>query len=518
MTAIPANSSSSSSVLPQFENTDEELAYLRAELLALKQQVKDVEHVCGAVARGDLTQKVEQGGDLVNGMVENLKLFAREVKELSREVRTEGTLGGQAQASNAEGEWREITDIIHNFASNHTSLIREISQVTRGVALGDFSKRVELDVRGEALELKNTVNGMTVRLERMATEVSSVTRDVGTYGKLGGQANVSDVEGDWLVLVMNVNCLCASLTDQVRAVSDVTAAVASGDFTKKIALSGEGELRTLQDSVNSMVDQLSAIVSEVTRVTVEDGTKGMLWSQVRVECVQGAWAELMGSVNTMASNSTNIVRAVAEVAKAVALGDLTKQIDLDVQGEMLELKFIMNSMVSTLGLIANEVTRVSLEVGTEGRLGGQASVPEVQGVWKAIAGGDLERLLVYDARGEMLECKEALNGLSRTLSGFADEITRSTREVGAEGKLGGQARLMWAGGTWKDVVGSVNVLANNLTLQTRVLAVVITAVARGDFTQKIVGMDVSGEMLALVNSVNDLIDQLAREKASSEAK
>ncbi|KAG2002222.1 atypical/HisK protein kinase, variant 3 [Coprinopsis cinerea AmutBmut pab1-1] len=513
------------------------------ELKLLKAQVQDVARVCNAVARGDLSQKITvpvqgvvmvQLKDVINGMVDKLGQFAKEVTRVSQEVGTEGKLGGQALVLDVEGTWRELTGVVNKLAANLTNQVRSIAKVTKAVALGDLSKQIEVDARGEILDLKNTVNGMVVRLRALAAEVTRVTLEVGSQGKLGGQAHVPDVEGVWFELVRNVNRMCSSLTDQVRSIAMVTTAVARGDLTQKITIQVEGEMSTLKGTVNSMVDQLSAFASEVTRVALEVGTQGILGGQAKVEGVQGTWADLTRNVNKMASNLTDQVRSISEVTKAVAAGDLTKLVNVDVQGEMLDLKMTVNSMVSQLSTLANEVTRVSLEVGTEGILGGQADVPGVQGMWKAltdnvnlmamnltnqvrsiaqvtkaVAGGDLTKKIDVDARGEILELKDTVNGMTASLSVFADEVTRVAREVGTEGRLGGQARVTNVGGTWKDLTDNVNVMANNLTLQVRTIAVATTAVARGDLTQKITGVSVSGEMLSLVNTINDMIDQLA---------
>ncbi|KIJ97792.1 hypothetical protein K443DRAFT_681283 [Laccaria amethystina LaAM-08-1] len=513
------------------------------ELKLLKAQVQDVARVCNAVARGDLSQKITvpvqgvvmvQLKDVINTMVDKLGQFAKEVTRVSQEVGTEGKLGGQALVLDVEGTWRELTGVVNKLAANLTSQVRSIAKVTKAVALGDLSKQIEVDARGEILDLKNTVNGMVVRLRALAAEVTRVTLEVGSQGKLGGQAHVPDVEGVWFELVRNVNRMCSSLTDQVRSIAKVTTAVARGDLTQKIEISVEGEMSTLKGTVNSMVDQLSAFASEVTRVALEVGTQGILGGQAKVEGVQGTWADLTRNVNKMASNLTDQVRSISEVTKAVALGDLGKLVNVDVQGEMLDLKMTVNSMVAQLSTLANEVTRVSLDVGTEGILGGQAFVPDVQGMWrvltdnvnlmamnltnqvrsiaqvtKAVAGGDLTKKIEVDVRGEILDLKETVNGMTESLSVFADEVTRVAREVGTEGRLGGQARVTNVGGTWKDLTDNVNVMANNLTLQVRTIAVATTAVAKGDLTQKITGVSVSGEMLNLVNTINDMIDQLA---------
>jgi osomolarity two-component system sensor histidine kinase NIK1 len=513
------------------------------ELRLLKAQVTDVSRVCNAVARGDLSQKITvpvqgvvmvQLKDIINTMVDKLGQFAKEVTRVSQEVGTEGKLGGQALVLDVEGTWRELTGVVNKLAANLTSQVRSIAKVTKAVALGDLSKQIEVDARGEILDLKNTVNGMVVRLRALAAEVTRVTLEVGSQGKLGGQAHVPDVEGVWFELVRNVNRMCSSLTDQVRSIANVTTAVAKGDLTQKIEIEVEGEMSTLKRTVNSMVDQLSAFASEVTRVALEVGTQGILGGQARVEGVQGTWADLTRNVNKMASNLTDQVRSISEVTKAVALGDLSKTVQVDVQGEVLDLKMTVNSMVEQLSTLANEVTRVSIEVGTDGLLGGQAFVPDVQGMWKvltdnvnlmamnltnqvrsiaevtkAVAGGDLTKKIDVDVRGEILELKETVNGMTESLSVFADEVTRVAREVGTEGRLGGQATVMNVGGTWKDLTDNVNVMAANLTIQVRTIALATTAVARGNLGQKVVGVAVSGEMLSLVNTINDMIDQLA---------
>ncbi|KAI6127235.1 hypothetical protein F5141DRAFT_1186385 [Pisolithus sp. B1] len=497
------------------------------ELRLLKAQVQDVARVCNAVARGDLSQKITvpvqgvvmvQLKDVINTMVDKLGQFAKEVTRVSQEVGTEGKLGGQALVLDVEGTWRELTGVVNKLAANLTNQVRSIATVTKAVALGDLSKQIDVDARGEILDLKNTVNGMVVRLRALAAEVTRVTLEVGSQGKLGGQAHVPDVEGVWF----EVNRMCSSLTDQVRSIAKVTTAVAKGDLTQKVEIEVEGEMLTLKKTVNSMVGQLGAFASEVTRVALEVGTQGILGGQARVEGAQGTWADLTRNVNKMASNLTDQVRSISDVTKAVARGDLSKVITVDVQGEMLDLKVTVNSMVSQLSTLANEVTRVSLEVGTEGILGGQAYVPDVQGMWKvltdnvnlmamnltnqvrsiaevtkAVAAGDLTKKIEVDVRGEIMELKETVNGMTESLSHFAAEVTRVAREVGTEGKLGGQARVTNVGGTWK------------LTLQVRTIAVATTGVARGDLTQQITGVSVSGEMLALVNTINDMIAQLA---------
>ncbi|KAK0207938.1 hypothetical protein DFS33DRAFT_1254840 [Desarmillaria ectypa] len=512
------------------------------ELKLLKDQVQDVARVCNAVANGDLSQKitVEVRGvvmvslkDAINTMVEKLGKFAKEVTRVSQEVGTEGRLGGQAVVPDVEGTWQELTDVVNNLAANLTSQVRSIAAVTKAVAVGDLSKQIEVDARGEILDLKNTVNGMVIRLRALAAEVTRVTLEVGSQGKLGGQATVEDVEGVWFELVKNVNRMCLSLTDQVRSIASVTTAVAEGDLTRKVEIEVEGEMHQLKATVNSMVDDLNAFASEVTRVALEVGTQGILGGQAKVEGVKGTWADLTRNVNKMANNLTDQVRSISKVTKAVATGNLTQLVDVDAQGEMLDLKITVNKMVEQLSVFASEVTRVSLEVGTEGELGGQAVVPGVFGTWKAltdnvnlmamnltnqvrsiaevtkaVANGDLSKRVEIDVKGEFLELKETVNQMTSSLSVFADEVTRVAREVGTEGRLGGQAQVKNVAGTWKDLTDNVNVMASNLTNQVRVIAIATSAVAHGDLTQKIVGVSVSGEMLELVETINKMIDQL----------
>ncbi|KAG8940973.1 hypothetical protein FRC04_004864, partial [Tulasnella sp. 424] len=363
------------------------------ELQLLKAQVQDVARVCKAVANGDLTQKITvpvQGSvmvqlkEVINTMVERLAEFASEVTRVSDEVGTQGKLGGQVSEVALGGTWQELCRTVNKLAANLTDQVRAIAQVTKAVALGDLSKMIEVDAQGEILELKTTVNGMVIRLRKLAEEVSRVSLEVGTLGNLGGQADVPDVEGVWWQLTNNVNKMCLNLTQQVRSIATVTTAVAKGDLTQRIEIEVEGEMATLKDTVNSMVQQLNTFASEVTRVALEVGTMGVLGGQAQVEGVQGTWADLTNNVNKMAENLTAQVRSIANVTKAVASGDLQQTVQVDVQGEMLDLKNTVNSMVRQLYTLANEVTRVSLEVGMEGKLGGQAMVEGVEGMWEVL--------------------------------------------------------------------------------------------------------------------------------------
>src|SRR5438045_2790438 len=388
-------------------------------------------------------------------------------------------------------------------------------------------------LEGEVLRTAKTVNRMVEQLGAFASEVTRVAREVGTEGKLGGQAKVQRVAGTWKDLTENVNLMAGNLTAQVRNIATVTTAVANGDLTKKITVDVKGEFLELKDTVNVMVDQLRSFASEVTRVAREVGSEGILGGQARVEGVSGTWKDLTDSVNFMARNLTSQVRNIAAITTAVATGDLSKKITVEVNGEILELKDTINTMVDQLRLFASEVTRVAREVGTEGKLGGQADVRGVAGTWKnltdnvnmmagnltgqvrniaevttAIASGDLSKKITVDVRGEILEMKNTINTLVDRLSSFASEVTRVAREGGTEGQLGGQAEVRGVAGTWKDLTDSVNFMAANLTAQVRNIALVTTAVARGDLSKKIT-VDVKGEIAELKDTVNTMVDQLS---------
>ncbi|KAF8925231.1 hypothetical protein BGZ47_003420, partial [Haplosporangium gracile] len=358
----------------------------------LTTQVRSIAEVTTAVACGDLSKKidVQAQGEIselkktVNSMVEQLRTFATEVSRVSLEVGTEGKLGGQAVVKDVSGTWKELTDNVNTMASNLTTQVRSIAEVTTAVACGDLSKTIDVQAQGEILGLKNTINSMVDQLSTFAAEVTRVAREVGTEGKLGGQAEVEEVDGTWKELTENVNTMAANLTSQVRDIAGVSKAVARGDLTQKISVDAKGEILDLKNTINIMVDQLSTFSAEVTRVAREVGTEGKLGGQAEVEDVSGTWKELTDNVNTMASNLTTQVRSIAEVTTAVACGDLSKKIDVQAQGEISELKKTVNSMVEQLRTFAAEVTRVSLEVGTEGKLGGQAVVKDVSGTWKEL--------------------------------------------------------------------------------------------------------------------------------------
>ena len=506
----------------------------------LTAQVRNIADVATAIAGGDLSKKITvnvsgeilQLKETVNTMVDQLNAFAGEVTRVAREVGTEGRLGGQANVLGVAGTWKDLTDSVNSMAGNLTGQVRNIAEVTTAVANGDLSKKITVDVRGEILELKDTINTMVDQLNGFAGEVTRVAREVGTEGKLGGQAVVRGVAGTWKDLTNSVNSMASNLTGQVRNIAEVATAVAQGDLSKKITVNVSGEILQLKETLNTMVDQLNAFASEVTRVAREVGTEGKLGGQAAVPGVAGTWKDLTDSVNSMAGNLTGQVRNIAEVATAIAGGDLSRKITVDVRGEILQLKETLNTMVDQLNRFAGEVTRVAREVGTEGRLGGQANVPGVAGTWKdltnsvnsmagnltaqvrniaevttAVARGDLSRKITVDVKGEILELKNTINTMVDQLNGFAGEVTRVAREVGTEGKLGGQAEVPEVAGTWKDLTDNVNFMASNLTAQVRNIAEVATAIANGDLSKKIT-VDVRGELLQLKETLNTTTDQL----------
>ncbi len=506
----------------------------------LTNQVRDIAEVTTAVANGDLTRKitVEARGELVtlkntiNAMVDSLGSFASEVTRMAREVGTEGVLGGQAQVRDVSGIWKELTENVNSMASNLTNQVRNIADVARAVAAGDLSRKITVDAKGEVLDLKATLNTMVDQLNSFASEVTRVAREVGTEGRLGGQASVEGVRGTWKELTDNVNGMASNLTNQVRDIAEVTTSVARGDLTRKITVDAKGEILELKNTVNIMVDQLSSFADQVTRLAYNVGIEGRLGDQADVRGVLGTWRNLTDAVNSMAANLTDQVRNIAKVATAIANGDLQQKIVVDAKGEILELKNTINTMVDQLSAFADQVTRVAREVGTEGKLGGQASVEGVRGTWKeltdnvnqmasnltnqvrdisavatAIARGDMTRKISVEVRGELLDLKNVINTMVDTLSSFADEVTRVARDVGVEGKLGGQAAVRGVAGTWKELTDNVNQMASNLTNQVRDIAEVTTAVANGDLTRKIT-VEVRGELLQLKNTINTMVDQL----------
>src|SRR4249920_3154764 len=505
----------------------------------------EVTRAIAAVAQGDLLETVQLDVDgrplqgeflrsakIVNRMIKQLNVFTSEVTRVAREVGTEGKLGGQAQVREVSGVWRELTESVNSMASNLTAQVRNIAEVTIAVANGDLSKKITVDVRGEILQLKEAINTMVDQLRSFASEVTRVAREVGTDGRLGGQAVVPGAAGTWKDLTDSVNAMASNLTAQVRNIAAVTTAVARGDLSRKITVDVKGEILELKETINTMVDQLNGFAAEVTRVAREVGTEGALGGQAQVPGVAGTWKDLTDSVNSMASNLTAQVRNIAQVTTAVAKGDLSRKITVDVKGEILELKNTINTMVDQLNAFAGEVTRVAREVGTEGKLGGQAHVRGVAGTWKdltdnvnsmasnlttqvrniaevvtAVANGNLRQKLTVEAKGEVAALGDTINDMTDTLATFAEQVTNVAREVGVDGRLGGQAHVPGAAGTWKDLTGNVNLLAATLTTQVRAIAEVATAVTKGDLTRSI-QVDARGEVADLKDNINTMIYNL----------
>jgi CheY-like chemotaxis protein/HAMP domain-containing protein/signal transduction histidine kinase len=502
--------------------------------------------VLSAVGSGDFSRRLDEDGEdgvltgellrqarVVNAIVDQLSTLGAEVTRVAHDIGVEGRLGALVQPRGARGAWRDFAESVNLVATSLTSQVREIARVTTAVAKGDLTKTVDIEVRGEVQELKTTINTMVSQLSSFAAEVTRVAQEVGSEGRLGGQARVQGVSGVWRELTQSFNVMAENLTLQVRNIAEVSAAIANGDLSKKITVEVRGELLTHKNNVNTMVDQLSSFAAELTRVSREVGTDGILGGQAEVRGASGVWRELTTSVNSMAQNLTSQVRNIAEVMTAIAEGDLSKKITVEARGEILALKNTMNSTVDRLNSFSNEVTRVSRLVGTEGRLGVQANVRGVSGSWKeltenvnlmasnltnqvrgiaevttAVASGDLTRKITVDARGEILELKNTINTMVDQLSSFAVEVTRIARDVGIEGRLGGQADVRGLSGTWRSLTDAVNSMAANLTDQVRSISAVATCVAQGDLTRKVV-VDARGEILELKNTINTMTDQLS---------
>src|SRR6201996_4537679 len=324
-----------------------------------------------AVRGGDFSTRLAKTGDplmdeiatVFNGMADQLDLFTSEVTRVSREVGTEGKLGGQADVPGVSGTWKDLTESVNAMAGNLTGQVRNIAQVATAVAKGDLSQKIDVDARGEILELKNTLNTMVDQLSSFADEVTRVAREVGTEGRLGGQADVKGVSGTWKDLTESVNFMANNLTDQVRSIAQVTTAVAQGDLSQKITVEAKGEVAALADTINSMTDTLRVFAEQVTSVAREVGTEGVLGGQAEVPGVAGTWKDLTESVNFMASNLTDQVRNIAQVTTAVAQGDLSQKITVEAKGEVAALADTINSMTDTLRVFAEQVTSVAREVG-----------------------------------------------------------------------------------------------------------------------------------------------------------
>src|SRR6267142_2708038 len=468
-----------------------------------------------------------------NDVVEMNELIAEEFARIGNEVGKEGKTGQRAKLPAATGSWQDCVESVNTLIGDLVQPTAEVARVIESVAKGDLSQSMLLEIdgrplRGDFLRIGKVVNTMVNQLGGFASEVSRVAREVGTEGKLGGQAQVPGVAGTWKDLTDNVNLMAANLTGQVRNI----AAVTKGDLSKKITVDVKGEILELKSTINTMVDQLNAFSGEVTRVAREVGTDGKLGGQAQVPGVAGTWKDLTDNVNAMAANLTGQVRNIAEVTTAVAKGDLSKKITVDVKGEILELKSTINTMVDQLNGFASEVSRVAREVGSDGKLGGQAQVPGVAGTWKdltdnvnsmaanltnqvrgiaqvvtAVAKGDLKRKVVFEAKGEIAALADTINGMIDTLATFADQVTNVAREVGTDGKLGGQARVPGAAGLWRDLTDNVNQLAANLTTQVRSIAEVATAVTKGDLTRSIM-VEAMGEVAVLKDNINEMIRNL----------
>ena len=472
-----------------------------------------------------------------NDVVELNDSMTREFARLREMIGREGRISERARLNMASGSWSQCIDSVNGLVGEMAYPVSEVARVIGAVANGNLSQTMNLEVdgrpmRGEYLRISTVVNTMVDQLASFASEVTRVAREVGTEGKLGGQAHVKGVAGTWKDLTDSVNHMAANLTGQVRNIAEVTTAVASGNLSKKITVDVKGEMLELKNTVNTMVDQLNSFASEVTRVAREVGTEGKLGGQAKVEGVAGTWKDLTDNVNHMAANLTGQVRNIAEVTTAVASGNLSKKITVDARGEILELKSTVNTMVDQLNSFASEVTRVAREVGTEGKLGGQAKVEGVAGTWKdltdnvnhmaanltgqvrniaevvtSVADGDLKRKLVVEAKGEIAALANTINGMIDTLATFADQVTNVAREVGTEGKLGGQASVPGAAGLWRDLTDNVNQLAANLTTQVRAIAEVATAVTKGDLT-RFITVEASGEVASLKDNINEMIRNL----------
>ncbi|CZS91236.1 nik-1 protein (Os-1p protein) [Rhynchosporium agropyri] len=523
---------------------------------AFQKALREIGEIITAVARGDLSKKVQIHSvemdpeittfkRVINTMMDQLQIFSSEVSRVAREVGTEGILGGQAQISGVDGTWKELTDNVNIMAQNLTDQVREIASVTTAVAHGDLTQKIERPAQGEILQLQQTINTMVDQLRTFAAEVTRVARDVGTEGILGGQAEIEGVKGMWNTLTVNVNAMANNLTTQVRDIAMVTTAVAKGDLTQKVKAECKGEIMQLKETINSMVDQLQQFAREVTKIAREVGTEGKLGGQATVHDVEGTWRDLTENVNGMAMNLTTQVREIAKVTTAVARGDLTKKIGVEVQGEIASLKDTINTMVDRLGTFAFEVSKVAREVGTDGTLGGQAQVDNVEGKWKdltenvntmasnltsqvrgistvtqAIANGDMSQKIQVEAAGEILVLKETINNMVDRLSIFSNEVQRVAKDVGVDGKMGGQADVAGIGGRWKEITTDVNTMAMNLTAQVRAFGDITNAATDGDFT-KLITVEASGEMDELKRKINQMVfnlrDSIQRNTAAREA-
>ncbi|KAK7178094.1 hsp90-like protein [Paraphaeosphaeria sporulosa] len=532
-----------------FQHGMEDIVALKRELgkhqqanLAFQKALREIGDIVTAVAVGDLSRKIpihakEMDPEItnfkrtINTMVDQLQEFASQVTHLAKEVGTEGRLGGQANVPGVDGIWAELTDSVNVMANNLTEQVREIAIVTTAVAHGDLSRKIERPARGEILQLQQTINTMVDQLQSFAIQVTKVARDVGTEGKLGGQAEIDGVKGMWNELTVNVNAMAQNLTAQVRDIAQVTTAVAQGNLTRKVEADCKGEILELKNTINLMVDQLQQFAHEVTKIAREVGSEGRLGGQATVHGVEGIWKDLTENVNSMAMNLTTQVREIAEVTTAVARGDLGRKVKAEVQGEILSLKMTINTMVDRLNTFAQEVSKVAREVGTDGILGGQAQVQNVEGKWKdltnnvntmaqnltlqvrsisevtqAIAKGDMSRRVHVDAQGEIRHLKDTINDMVDRLDDWSLAVKRVARDVGVDGKMGGQADVEDIDGRWKEITVDVNTMAQNLTSQVRAFGDITNAAMEGKFTQ--ITVEASGEMDELKRKINQMVASL----------
>ena len=526
---------------------------------AFQNALREIGRVVTSVAKGDLNQKLtinpkEMDPEIgtfkntINNMMDQLALFASEVSRVAREVGTDGILGGQAQIYGVSGIWKVLTDngkfrirqavvvytpaedlVVNVMASNLTFQVREIAFVTTAVAEGKLDKKITGTGKGEILKLQQTINTMVDQLKTFSYEVTRVAQDVGTEGKLGGQAHIAGVKGEWKDLTDSVNAMADRLTGQVRDIAAVTRGVAKGDLSKKVEAECKGEILELKSTINSMVDQLRQFAQEVTKIATEVGTEGKLGGQAIVHDVEGTWKNLRDSVNYMANSLTRQVREIADVTTAVAMGNLEKKVTGEARGEILTLKITINSMVDRLNNFASEVIKLAEEVGTDGKLGGQANVENVEGKWmeltenvnlmatnltnqvreisdvtQAIARGDLSKKINVKAAGEVLTLKDTVNNMVEQLDSFARELKRVARDVGVDGKMGGQANVDNVSGRWKEITTDVNTMAENLTSQVRAFSDITDAAIDGDFSRLII-VNASGEMDELKRKINRMI-------------
>src|SRR6184192_3105447 len=505
------------------------------KLLRVLQAVRDGDFSVRLAS--DQTGLAGKVADTFNEIVASNERLARELERAGQIVGKDGKPRHRMASERRSGAWGAMEASVNTLIDDLLWPTAEVTRTISAVAKGDLQQTMNLVVdgralKGEFLRSATIVNTMIKQLSVFTSEVTRVAREVGTEGKLGGQAVVPGVAGTWKDLTDNVNSMASNLTGQVRNIAEVTIAVANGDLSRKITVDVRGEILQLKEAINAMVEQLRSFASEVTRVAREVGTEGRLGVQAVVPGVAGTWKDLTDSVNVMGANLTAQVRNIAEVTTAVARGDLSRKISVDVKGEILEVKNTINTMVDQLNAFAAEVTRVAREVGTEGKLGGQAQVPGVAGTWKdltdnvnvmaanlteqvrgivkvvtAVANGVLTQKLTVYAKGEVAALAETINNMTDTLATFADQVTTVAREVGVEGRLGGQANVPGAAGTWKDLTGNVNLLADNLTNQVRAIAEVATAVTKGDLTRSI-QVEARGEVSELKDNINTMINNL----------